>query len=890
MAEYKIDVIVDPAKAEQGVKAVERHLDTLSKTANRLRGLIQGALSFVGLGYGIKTLADLADSYTQASNRIRTVTKDTNEQKVVMEKLFKVASQTGVRFNEVVETYTRTASAASRLGRSQKELIDFSSRLNKAVVISGATTNETTGALIQLSQGIGSATLRGQELRSVLTQLPAVADIIVKEFNRMEKGAHYTRASLKDLGMQGKITPKIILDAFKHDGENIDAAFAKIAPTIQRSVQTLRTNLIKLMGDFNQSTGAQGTFAKAILWVAENLETLGRIALAVGTMLGLNYAQKAMTAAITATRAFFVLLRANPLGALVTALTFAITLAVAFGDQIKIGGGHVADFRDLAIETFESVKSVGQDLVNWFKDNFPEISLTILDVWDALDITAVVLMTTTGLDYLYSHYVSFTTALITLLGTVPERFSRIMKEMYNGLVSWIEDSTNFMIRSINSLTDKIPFGKISKISHFSMEGYYKDTSPEDNAIAQAGTFTSNRLKGFNVLNENSLTAGAKSLFERADTRAIARMKKEAEEKKLMAGVEAGLAQGGEDTTGTIGGKREKYETIIQRLKDENEAYLKVGNAQTIALEKAKLLGKIKEKLTDTEKANLENLIKINVTRKQEAEILENIIGPMDALNVGTDALNDLFARHLITVDQYNQKLRELKIAALDADRTISGGFQQGLLKIEEQFTNLADVTSTTLVNAFQSAEDALVEFANTGKTSFSDMAKSILNDIQRILIRQNITGPIAALFGGGNSQWGGAPASSNGSLLATALQIGRAAFFADGDIFGSPTAFTYGNGKTGVMGESGPEGVLPLKRNAQGKLGVIASVGGGGNINIQNNTTVNVSNSGTGSQKENSQLAATVAEKVQQQVHQYMTDFTRKQQRQGGMLNKGANV
>lgn len=80
--------------------------------------------------------------------------------------------------------------------------------------------------------------------------------------------------------------------------------------------------------------------------------------------------------------------------------------------------------------------------------------------------------------------------------------------------------------------------------------------------------------------------------------------------------------------------------------------------------------------------------------------------------------------------------------------------------------------------------------------------------------------------------------SANGN----AFGAGGVKMFAKGGVVGSPTLFGYGGNKTGMMGEAGPEAIMPLKRNAQGRLGVEVSGGGGSQVNVYH--TINLSANG----------------------------------------------
>ena len=136
--------------------------------------------------------------------------------------------------------------------------------------------------------------------------------------------------------------------------------------------------------------------------------------------------------------------------------------------------------------------------------------------------------------------------------------------------------------------------------------------------------------------------------------------------------------------------------------------------------------------------------------------------------------------------------------------------------------------------------NAIVKFCRTGETSFSDMINSMIDDLLRMAIQEQIMGP---LFKGISQGIGGLVVgylegmvpSANGNVF----QNGNVTPFAHGGIVSQPTVFPMARG-AGIMGESGPEAVMPLTRIG-GDLGVRALAGGGTEVNIYNNVGADVS-------------------------------------------------
>lgn len=171
-----------------------------------------------------------------------------------------------------------------------------------------------------------------------------------------------------------------------------------------------------------------------------------------------------------------------------------------------------------------------------------------------------------------------------------------------------------------------------------------------------------------------------------------------------------------------------------------------------------------------------------------------------------------------------------RVALLKAqlDQSPRMALAQALRQYGEEAKDWTKSMSDAVSQVFGGMEDALANFVTTGKLSFTDFANSVISDLARIAIRASITGPLSSMLGG----FFGAPtatASANGNVF---TGIGDYS----GQIITRPTLFSYSShlkafARGGVMGEAGPEAVMPLKRMRNGRLGVETS-GEGVNVPI----------------------------------------------------------
>ena len=181
------------------------------------------------------------------------------------------------------------------------------------------------------------------------------------------------------------------------------------------------------------------------------------------------------------------------------------------------------------------------------------------------------------------------------------------------------------------------------------------------------------------------------------------------------------------------------------------------------------------------------------------------------------------------IDRQKEKVNELAAIEEKNRGTFEFGARKALRGYLDEIEDVAASSQALLSSAFKGAEDALVSFVQTGKLDFKSLINSMIADLARLTIRQSITGPIAefvgSMFGGGGRIYGADTRNALGGVYSGA---GIGAY--SGQVVSRPTVFPFAKG-IGLMGEAGPEAILPLKRGSDGKLGVTAS-GGGQEVNI----------------------------------------------------------
>jgi len=227
-----------------------------------------------------------------------------------------------------------------------------------------------------------------------------------------------------------------------------------------------------------------------------------------------------------------------------------------------------------------------------------------------------------------------------------------------------------------------------------------------------------------------------------------------------------------------------------------------------------------------EKLNVEvedriKLLEVELKYGQDSLELEEAILQQEKWRVLESAKdNNLGDYHLTLLNAtLNQEIELLLLAKKQREE------KEKLLELEEQRLDFEKKIEGFLESGFMS----MIDGTKSVTDAFRSMARDVIKELYRILVVQQIVNQAKTAI---TSLSGYVFPSANGN----AFNNGKIIPYANGGVVGSPTMFPMSGGKTGLMGEAGPEAILPLKRGPNGKLGVESS---GGSVVV--NQTINVS-------------------------------------------------
>ncbi|EFK2890598.1 phage tail tape measure protein [Escherichia coli] len=270
---------------------------------------------------------------------------------------------------------------------------------------------------------------------------------------------------------------------------------------------------------------------------------------------------------------------------------------------------------------------------------------------------------------------------------------------------------------------------------------------------------------------------------------------------------------------------------------------------------------------DKQRQRYQAQLRIRQEYRQQLQQLEN-----DSRQKGTYGTEDYRRAEEVLKGSLKRQLNENKRYWQELE-VAQGDWKNGAMRAFQNFTADADNAAGTVEQmftvAFSSAGNALATFCTTGKLNFKSFTSSLLSDMARIMAQmammQAVKG-VGSLFGFTTNADGGVYQSADLSRYS-------------GTVVNRPTFFAFAKG-AGVMGEAGPEAILPLRRGADGKLGGVADTGGSGMVMFAPQYNIEINNDGT-----NGQIGPAALKVVYDLGKKAAADFMQQQARDGGRLS-----
>lgn len=243
--------------------------------SNNLLGVMQGTMgrlvgplaAFAGISFSIQSYIAMSDQLKTIEGQIKNVVKSGKETKRVEEEIYAMAGRSRQSYAESANLFTSVARNASELGKSTDDILKFTEDVSNAMLLGGGSAASQQAALVQLGQALGSGTLRGDELNSIMEQAPKLAETIAK-------GMGTTIGSLRKLGSEGKLTAKDVFEAVRKQSDSLKKDLGNMPWTVAQATNRIRDSVAQLFFAIENKFGFGDKMARVIATIADQVDKL----------------------------------------------------------------------------------------------------------------------------------------------------------------------------------------------------------------------------------------------------------------------------------------------------------------------------------------------------------------------------------------------------------------------------------------------------------------------------------------------------------------------------------------------------------------------------------------------------------------------------------------
>lgn len=412
---------------------LNRELNEGSNGAGALLGKVKQVAMGIGLAFGAKQIIQLADEMTLTGARLDLINDGLQTTEELQDKIFQSAQRSRT-------AYTDTASVVSKLGilakdsfSSNDEMIFFAEQMNKQFKIGGASIQEQTAGMYQLTQAMAAGRLQGDEFRSIMENAPLLAQSIAEYMGK-------SVGELREMSSQGLITADVIKNALFASAEQTNAKFEQIPMTFGQVATVIGNTLLQTFQPVIQIIGQGAQF------IYDNWSTLEPIFFGLAVAVGFYAVAMGISAAATwladaAHKALIVTLLSNPI--LWIAIAIGILIGVIYKWVQSVGGIKVA-----WLITMDAI------LIAWdlLKIGFFIGIYWILDLFDKMKLG----MKTAGV------------GIANFFGDMKANVLTILQNMVNGAVGIINDFIGILNKipgvSIDTIAN-VTFGSAAQLEN-----------------------------------------------------------------------------------------------------------------------------------------------------------------------------------------------------------------------------------------------------------------------------------------------------------------------------------------------------------------------------------------------------------------------------------------
>ena len=282
MADLEFEVRSDSTRARRDLDRVNRSIGNIDNNIGRASRSLDGFTRSLRVGFAILSGGAFALGAVRATDALRNVTTQLGLVTLATDRFIdsqvalaraqsdvnRIALQARVDLGATGILYARLARAGNNLGASQEDIAIATQSVAQSVALSGANAESAAAAIIQLGQGLASGQLRGQELNSVLEQLPRAAQAIADDLM-------IGLGTLREMAAEGMITSEVVFGALVNQAGRLNDEFQGVQVTFSQAGAVLNTGITTFVGNLDAALGITGFIIDQVVSIGQTLNTIG---------------------------------------------------------------------------------------------------------------------------------------------------------------------------------------------------------------------------------------------------------------------------------------------------------------------------------------------------------------------------------------------------------------------------------------------------------------------------------------------------------------------------------------------------------------------------------------------------------------------------------------
>ncbi|MEW5103141.1 tape measure protein [Citrobacter freundii] len=269
-------------RLEVGINRTERSLSSIEGTMSSLTGVAKALIAALS----VQQVGAYAQAWQDLSNKLANAVRDSvppfETLADVTERVFDISQKTRSGLDATATLYARLERSTRSYGVTVEDITRLTTIINQGFVVSGATAEEASNAIIQLAQGLASGALRGDEFNSVNEQGNRLMIALADSMN-------VSIGALRNMAAEGKLTTEVIVNGLLSQGDKIGQEFAKTTATISQSLEIANNNITKFFGENATVKAGVKIFSDSVISLSENLEALSTTLTIVAGIMGARY-------------------------------------------------------------------------------------------------------------------------------------------------------------------------------------------------------------------------------------------------------------------------------------------------------------------------------------------------------------------------------------------------------------------------------------------------------------------------------------------------------------------------------------------------------------------------------------------------------------------------